>query len=228
MKKLARLMLMLTCFCLLLMLTACGAQESQKPEAVQSETCFIYTDGLLDDLCAIEYLSDKYDNAIIMLHDPDGLAGNPYAAGEVTDEKSFYEAVSGWYAGVTPYSDGMDISGADFYLLGPLTDFAELLKNDRSLESHRALLMAGDSDGPDGAGKDWNAVMDIDAYMYVTGNMTDLVQMTRPDCENEYEANGYPFEAQFLDEYTAKMKSMNENLCCYDLQAVALFFREAA
>jgi hypothetical protein len=88
--------------------------------------------------------------------------------------------------------------------------------------------MAGDSDGPDGAGKDWNAVMDIDAYRYVTGNMTDLVQMTRPDCENEYEANGYPFEAQFLDEYTAKMKSMDENLCCYDLQAVALFFREAA
>ena len=31
--------------------------------AVHENTCFIYTDGLLDDLCAIEYLAQKYDHA---------------------------------------------------------------------------------------------------------------------------------------------------------------------
>ncbi len=218
-------MIMLTCLCLLFVQTGCSAKTEETPEAAQPKTCFIYTDCLLDDLCAIEYLSDTYDNAIFMLHDSEGLAENPYASAKVTDEAVFYDAVSGWFTSVTPYSDDADISGADLYLLGPLTGFAELLKKDKSLESRRALLMAGDSDGPDGAGEDWNAIMDIDAYKYVTGNMSNLVQMTRSDCENEYEANGYPFEAKYLEEYTAKMKSMDENLCCYDLQAVALYLR---
>lgn len=85
--------------------------------------------------------------------------------------------------------------------------------------------MAGDSDGPDGAGEDWNAIMDIDAYRYVTENMTDLVQMTRPECERDFETNGYHFVSKFLDEYISQMNSMDENVCCYDLQAVSLFFK---
>ena len=48
--------------------------------------------------------------------------------------------------------------------------------------------------------------------------------MTRPDCEAEFEANGYPFEAKFLDEYISRMSSMDENVCCYDFQAVSLYF----
>ena len=42
----------------------CG---TAKTDTVQSDTCFIYTDGLLDDLCAIEYLAESYYNAVIML-----------------------------------------------------------------------------------------------------------------------------------------------------------------
>ena len=53
-----------TCFC------ECG---SQKTDTVHTETCFIYTDGLLDDLCAIEYLAGHYDHSVIMLQDPNGL-----------------------------------------------------------------------------------------------------------------------------------------------------------
>jgi hypothetical protein len=82
--------------------------------------------------------------------------------------------------------------------------------------------MAGDSDGPDGAGEDWNAVKDIDAYRYVTEKMTGLNQITRPDCEKAFEENGYPFRAKYLDEYISSMEAINENVCCYDLQAVAL------
>lgn len=59
----------------------------------------------------------------------------------------------------------------------------------------------------------------------VTGSMTELIQMTRPECEKAYEDQGYPFQAQFLDEYTERMRSIDENVCCYDLQAVALFFQ---
>ncbi len=49
-------------------------------------------------------------------------------------------------------------------------------------------------------------------------------QMTRPDCEAEFEANGYPFDAVFLNEYITQMNSMDENVCCYDFQAVSLYF----
>ena len=195
-------------------------------DTVQPETCFIYTDGLLDDLCAIEYLAQRYDNAVIMLQDPEGLKDNTYASPEVTGVSTFVETVSPWFKSIALYTDSVDISQTDFYLLAPLTEYAELLKANPSFKSKRALIMAGDSDGPDGAGEDWNAIQDIDAYRYVTENMTELVQMTRPDCEAEYEANGYPFEAMFLDEYTNRMSAMDENVCCYDLQAVSLYFQE--
>lgn len=198
----------------------CGTSET---DTAQSDTCFIYTDGLLDDLCAIEYLAEKYDNAVIMLQDPEGLKDNPYASPAVTGESIFFETVSPWFSSITPYSDSADISQTDFYLLAPLTEYAELLKANPSFKSKSALIMAGDSVGPDGAGEDWNAIRDIDAYRYVTENMTDLVQMTRPDCESEFEKNGYPFEAQFLEEYINQMSSMDENVCCYDLQAVSLY-----
>ena len=56
--------------------------------------------------------------------------------------------------------------------------------------------------------------------------MTDLVQITRPACESEFEANGYPFEAVFLKEYINQMNSMDENVCCYDLQAVSLYSKD--
>ena len=200
----------------------CG---TAKTDAVQSDTCFIYTDGLLDDLCAIEYLAERYDNAVIMLQDPDGLKNNPYTSPEVTDEDTFFETVSPWFTAITPYTDSADISQTDFYLLAPLTEYAELLKADPALKSKKALMMAGDSEGPDGVGEDWNAIMDIDAYRYVTENMTDLTQVTRPECEAEFEANAYPFEAMFLDEYITRMSSMDENVCCYDLQAVSLYLK---
>ena len=210
------------CFTLIVCSSGCGSQASNP---VQSDTCFIYTDGLLDDLCALEYLSKSYDNAVILLQDPEGLADSVYASGTVTDESSLIAAASQWFDDVALYSDSEDISGADFYLLAPLTEFAGLLKEEPSLESKHALLMAGDSDGPDGAGEDWNAVKDIDAYRYVTENMTDLVQMTRPDCENAYEEDGYPFDAQYLDEYVSRTESINDSVCCYDLQAVALYLK---
>lgn len=198
---------------------------SQKQEMGQADTCFIYTDGLLDDLCAIEYLSERYDNAIVMLQDPEGLPDSQYASDSVTDESLLLDAASRWFKRVTPYSDSTDISVADLYLLAPLTEFAAILKADPLLQEKRALIMAGDSDGPEGAGEEWNAIMDLDAYRYVTENMTELIQMTRPECEAEFEENGYPIDAEFLDEYVTQMNSMNENVCCYDLQAVALLFK---
>ena len=196
---------------------------TSKADAVQSDTCFIYTDGLLDDLCAIEYLAERYDHAVIMLQDPEGLKNNPFASPAVTDESIFFDTVSPWFSSTTRYTDSADISQTDVYLLAPLTEYVELLKVNPSFKSKRALLMAGDSVGPDGAGEEWNANQDIDAYQYLTENMTDLVQITRPDCESEFEANGYPFEALFLKEYIKQMNSMNENVCCYDLQAVSLY-----
>lgn len=172
--------------------------------------------------CAIEYLAGHYDHAVIMLQDPNGLAGSQYAAKQVKDEKSLLDTVSQWYESVESYSDRTDIAEADLYLFAPLTEFADLLEKNPSLKSNRAVLMAGDSAGPEGAGEEWNAMADPDAYRYVTESMTNLMQATRPDCENEYEKNGYPFQASFLDEYIESMHSINENLCCYDLQAAAM------
>ena len=200
-------------------MAGCGGQRSGP---VHSDTCFIYTDGLLDDLCAMEYLAERYDHAVIMLHNPNELADSQYASHKVKDERALLNTVSQWIVSAAVYSDSADISEADLHLLARLTEFADMLKEDPSLCSKLALLMAGDSDGPDGAGEEWNAAADTDAYRYVTENMTDLLQATRPECEAEYEKNGYPFQAQFLDEYVEKMSSIGENLCCYDLQAAAI------
>ena len=84
-------------------------------DTVQSETCFIYTDGLLDDLCAIEYLAQRYDNAVIMLQDPEGLKDNTYASPEVTGVSTFVETVSPWFKSIALYTDSVDISQTDFY-----------------------------------------------------------------------------------------------------------------
>lgn len=190
-----------------------------------ADTCFIYTDGLLDDLCAIEYLGSKYDHAVIMVEKPEEIAESQFASEKIKDENDLLGAAGEWFSDVISYSEVNDISEADLFLLAPLSGFAELLKEEPSLMSYMALLMAGDSDGPSGAGEEWNAIADIDAYRYVTENMKNLVQMNRFECENEYETNGYPFEAQYLDEYTKRMNSINENVCCYDLQAVAMQFK---
>ena len=99
-------------------LAGCGTKETGE---ARTKTCFIYTDGLLDDLCAIEYLAGRYDSAVILLQDPDGLAGNDYGSAAVTDKDALLRAASGWFASVTEYADGVDLSGADLYLLGPLT-----------------------------------------------------------------------------------------------------------
>ena len=207
---------------LLIGFAGCG---TKKTEEAQPRVCFIYTDGLLDDLCAIEYLAGKYDSAVILLQNPEGLEGNDYGSKAVTDKTALISTASQWFANVSEYSDAADIAGADLYLLGPLTEFAELLRANPSLGSNRALLMAGTFDGPDGAGEEWNAAADEEAYRYVVENMSALTQMTAPECEAEFSANGYPFRAQFLDEYITQMESLNENVCCYDLQAVAFMFK---
>lgn len=200
----------------------CGTKKTEK---AQTKLCFIYTDGLLDDLCAIEYLAGKYDSAVILPQNPEGLEGNDYGSKSVTDKDALIGTAAKWFAHVSEYSDSTDISAADLYLLGPLTEFAALLKDKPSLGSNRALLMAGVSDGPDGAGEEWNAAADEEAYRYVVENMSALTQMTAPECEAQFSAKGYPFQARFLDEYITQMESLNENVCCYDLQAAAFMFK---
>ena len=52
--------------------------------------------------------------------------------------------------------------------------------------------------------------------------MTNLTQVTSPECEAAYEKNEYPMETEFLDEYITQMTFINEKVCCYDLQAVTV------
>ena len=196
--------------------------KSKKAETAGADTCFVYADGLLDDLCALEYLSKRYDHAVILLQNPEGLKDSPYGSPSVTDGGVFLEAVHKWFPDAVSYADGTDVAKADFYLLAPLTEYAALLKKHPEFGEKNTLMMAGDEKGPDGAGEDWNAIMDIEAYRYVSENVSDLFQVTRPDCEGAYEKNGYPFEAEYLDEYISRMSAIDENVCCYDLQAVAL------
>ena len=192
---------------------------------IHENTCFIYTDGLLDDLCAIEYLGQKYDHAVILAQNPAGIAESPYASSAVTDETALLDTVSKWFVSAELYTDNVNLAEADLYLLAPLSEFAGLLKDKPYLRSGKAMMMAGGEDGPDGAGNEWNAAADIEAYRYVTENMKKLIQMTRTECEQEYEKDGYPFEAGFLEEYTSRMNAISENICCYDLQAAAFVFK---
>ena len=48
-----------------------------------ADTCFIYTDGLPDDLCAIEYLGSKYDHAVIMVEKPEEIAESQFASEKI-------------------------------------------------------------------------------------------------------------------------------------------------
>lgn len=206
-------------------LTSCQAGEPGEARSASCKaSCFIYTDGLLDDLCAAEYLSGRYDSAVILLQDPEGLSQNEYGSDKVRSKKDLLDTVSGWFPEVTEYSDSMDLSETDMYLLAPLTEFAALLKEAPSLKSGHALMMAGDQEGPEGGGNEWNAASDPEAYRFVTENMTDLTQVTAPECEAAFLKSGYPFHAEFLDEYINHMEAMDENLCCYDLQAAAYGF----
>ena len=94
-------------------------------------------DSLLDVICAIEYLAEKYDNAVIMLQDPEGLKDNSYASPAVTGENIFFDTVSPWFSSITPYTDSADITQTDFYLLSSLTEYVELLRVNPSFKSKR-------------------------------------------------------------------------------------------
>ena len=200
---------------LTLCLAGCRRAENK------TRSCFIYTDGLLDDLCAMEYLSQHYDQAVIMLAEADGLKDSPLSSASVKDRAALLETASGWFRDCSEYREGSDLTGMDLYLFAPLTEFVLLMENDESIRDSRVVLMAGESDGPEGAGNEWNAAADEAAYRYVISNLTHLSQVSSKECEARFAEQGYPYHARFLDEYRSRMEALQENLCCYDLQAAA-------
>lgn len=190
---------------------------------MKKKECFIYSDAFLDDICAAEMLAGYYESARVFVTLEDEIKGSDYCSDSVTDGKEFISLMNGLFSGgAKPYAAGEPLpADCDIYLLAPLTDFAELLKQAPSLADNYCVMMAGINAGAGGALNEWNASRDPDAYDFVVTQMKNLRQVTRNECLELYEKNGYPFECRFMPEYIGKMNAIGENLTCFDLQAVA-------
>lgn len=189
---------------------------------MKKDVCFIYTDAFLDDICATEMLADKYERAIVFVTLEGEIRGSAYCSDRVTDGSEFLSLMSELFdKGATAYRIGDSLpEDADLYLLAPLTDFAEIICRNTEIEDNFCVMMAGINPGVGGALNEWNASRDSLSYDFVVSQMHRLRQVTRNECLELYEKNGYPFECRFMDEYIEKMKNIGENLTCFDLQAV--------
>ena len=193
---------------------------------MKKKNCFIYTDLFLDDLCAVEYLSLHYENAVYFVTLENEIKGSAYASCIVQSAADFEKTAKGFFSGtVTDFcSTGTVAPDADVFLLAPLTDFVKIIKQCPSVIGNKALMMGGIRPGPDGAENEWNASADVSAYRYTLEHMKNLRQVTRNECLRLYAENGYPFNCSFLPEYIKKMNAIGENVTCFDLQAVSVIF----
>lgn len=199
-------------------------ETDEKVDGVSGSKCVIYTDLLLDDLCAIEWLAKKYDKVCILPCCLNSWTGSEYGTDENFD--SVCEKIRSWGDVVIirdDYEPLKEFEESDLYLLAPLVEFVNLVENEefKFLLNLPAVMMAGEEIGEDGAGSEYNAMQDEDAYKFVIKNIKTLCQTTDKMCKKMFKEKEYPFEAEYLEEYIEKIgKIEGEEVYCPDLQAV--------
>lgn len=189
----------------------------------------VYSDVLLDDLCALEYLSTKYKELILVAVNVSDLADSDYASDRVKNIANITAVVNKWFdkATVIDASSKYVISAVlihsdveEVFSLAPMSAIVEDMKKCPMLRSKKITLMAGSKEGAEGFKNEWNAMADPDAYKEFFELASNYEQFTYEDCKILFVRRGIPFESEFQTEYYTKMVNLNEDICNFDLQAV--------
>lgn len=195
-------------------------KEAKRREVV------IYTDGLLDDMCAIEELSKHYDKAIIVLVNSEDLSNSQYAPKYYSVER-FKEDCESWFEECRILCE--EQCGESFRVPGVVDVF--LLCNAKTFMStkdnyriKRLCAMIGSSHEFDENDTEWNASQSIESYKQLQEEINKRRgwrQVTAKECEEFVRPETYsPEGLKYYAEYMERMKALNENDCCYDLQCV--------
>lgn len=190
---------------------------------LDANTCVVYSDLLLDDLCALEELGHRYDNLYLIAVNLIDLHKSPYSSDRVHTMYEAYTYVKKWFKDVVVTSKTVEYNGdnadaADCYLLCKATKIVSDLESGVKFAKITAMI------GSDTRGRfndeEWNASQDIVSYQKLLKNY-EVNQLTHNDCIKLYELRGYGGRRyEFLQEYVSKMTAINEDICCFDLQVV--------
>lgn len=194
----------------------------------RDETILVYSDILLDDLCAIEYLSKIYKNIVIIVVNASDLPTSDYASDRVRSVRAVSMLLHKWFnsaivhSGTSGYSFSQALlkSITRVYSLAPMTNIVNDLTRHPVLRGIPITLMAGAEHGENGAKNEWNAVADLKAYKEFFRLAKRYDQFTWFDCVDLYNRRGIPFVSVFQAEYDAKMHKLNESTANFDLQTV--------
>lgn len=190
--------------------------------SIDRSYCVVYSDLLLDDLCAIEELARRYDNIYLIAVNIDDLQSSQYAANDIRSIESAERLFSKWFEKVHvmlyPISvNGNIVDGADCYCLSNASKLVTDL--DSGIKFGKIVGMIGSDHYSRVTDKEYNASQDIESYCKLCSY--GFKQVTRSECEELFVRNNYySGDYEYLPEYIKKMKSLNESVCCFDLQAV--------
>lgn len=205
-----------------------GLCKFEEKDKIINPEVIIYTDGLLDDLCAIQELSKHYKSAVVILTDYNELNKSDYAAYNYNPFTLRID-LSSWFKECTMVIDKCELDsvceftrGFDVYCLAKATsvirDFDLISKADN------LYAMIGSSNVFNNNDKEWNASQDITAYeklLEAINTKDNWKQFTSTDCEVfKRSSNVKPESLKYYKQYMEKMTKLNENTCCYDLQCV--------
>lgn len=199
--------------------------DEETNQVSENSKCIVYTDLLLDDLCAIQWLAKMYDNVCILPCCLNSWSNSKYGTDDSFNDMC--EKIKSWgdVEIVGPANNCIkEFEDSDLYLLAPLTEFVELVEDEEELEfllNFPTVMMAGEELGEDGVGNEYNAVKDEYAYKFIIKNIKTLCQVTDKMCKKLFKDRGYPFESEYLEEYIEKIGEIEgEEVYCPDLQAV--------
>lgn len=205
-----------------------GCYRYEVKQKVANPEVIIYTDGLLDDLCALQELSKHYKSAVVILSNCDDLSKSEYAADRYNPFMLLND-LSNWFKECTLVLDECGLhnicnftKGFDVYCLCKAT--AIMHDIDLISKADNVYAMIGSSNNFDSNDGEWNASQDIEAYkqlLEVIGSKGNWVQYTSTDCESFKRSNNTnPEQLKYYKQYMSKMNKLNEHTCCYDLQCV--------
>lgn len=197
--------------------------DEEDNQVNKSSKCIIYTDLILDNLYAIQWLTKMYNKIYILHCNLNNWRGSEYKMNYSLN--SVWEKIRSWGDVVIigqDYEPIKELEESDLYLLAPLTEFVKLVENEefKFFMNLPTVMLAGEEIGEDGAGSEYNAMQDEDAYKFVIKNVKTLCQVTKKMCKRMFKEKNYPFKAEYLEEYIEKIGKIDgEEVYCNALQA---------
>lgn len=198
------------------------------------KTCVIYTDVMLDDLCALEVLSKYYDNALVVMLSPDDVGKSVYSPKGFTVDNvasSICNSFKNVKVITVPVSNTAYLETCDEYDVFSLGSAAYVMGDIAVLKPkmNNLVAMIGSREG-DGT-SEWNASLSVEAYMKLKTFMGEYPKshlFTSEDCDELYDKNHYwgKENSPMVKLYEKCMRGAGESVTCYDLQAVCSFLSD--